>query len=77
MGTSWPDGGRRIKNSDFFTGVQWTLLHVLLIILAIISGIELSDYMVFRREGWDESAIAHPSLQVSAFLSSHKGEKKL
>ena len=31
MGTSWPDSGRRLKNSDLFTGVWLPLIHVLLI----------------------------------------------
>ena len=31
MGTDCPDGGRRIKNSDFFTGIQLHLLCVVII----------------------------------------------
>ena len=77
MGTFWPDGGRRIKHSDFFIGVQWTLLHVLLINVAIIYDTALSDYVVFRREGWDEFTSTHPYLHVSAALSSHEGAEKV
>ena len=41
------------KNYDFFTGVQWPLLHVLLINAAIISDTTLSEDLVLLRYGWD------------------------
>ena len=77
MGTFWPDGGRWLKNADFFTGVQWPLLHVFLINLAIISDTALSEDLVFLKEGLDEFTSAHPSLLVSDVLSSREGAEKV
>ena len=52
------------KNADFFTGVQWPLLHILLINESIISDTALSEDLVMLREGWDTFTSAHPSMQV-------------
>ena len=65
------------KNSNFLTSAQWPLIHVLLKHAAIISDTALFDYMVFCREGWDELTRAHPYLQLSDVLSSHKGAEKV
>ena len=43
LGQTTEDGS---KTSDFFTGVQWPLLHVLLINVSIISDTELSEELV-------------------------------
>ena len=50
LGQTVEDGS---KNADFFTGVQWPLLHVLLIYVAIISDTSLSEDLALLREGWD------------------------
>ena len=52
------------KNAEFFTGVQWPLLHVLLINAPIISDTVLSEDLVLLRVGWDTFTSAHPSMQV-------------
>ena len=71
MGTSWPDSGRQLKNSDFFTGIQWRLFHILLINASIISDIALSEELVLLREGWDTFISTHHSLQVTTVAAQH------
>ena len=69
--TFWLDDGRRLKNSALCTGIQWSLLHVLLINVAMISDTELSKDLVLLRKGWDEFTRSHLFRQFSAILSSH------
>ena len=38
------EGG--LKKSDLFTGVQWPLIHILLINASIVYDTELSEYLV-------------------------------
>ena len=71
MGTSWPDGGRQLKHSYFFTGIQWRLIHILLINASIISDIALSEELVLLREVLDTFIVTHNSLQVTSTISSH------
>ena len=77
----WVPLGQTVKGgskySDFFTGIQWPLLGVLLISAAIISDTALYEDLVLLREGWDEFTSSHPSLQVSTVLSSHEVAEKV
>ena len=56
---------------DFFIGIRWPPLRILLINAAKIDDNVLSDYVVSHREGWDAFTSAHPSIQISAVLFSH------
>ena len=77
MGTSFPDGGKRLKNAEFFTGIQCPLLQILLINVAIIFDNGLSEDLVLLRLVWDSFNSAHPSIQVSDVLSLHNGLEKV
>ena len=65
------------KNNDFFDGIWWHLLRVLLINTAIISDSALYQNLVLLREGWDIFIITHHSLKVTGVISSHEGEYKV
>ena len=71
MGTSWPDCGRRIKDADIFTSVQWRLIHILLINASIISDITLSEELVLLREVLDTFISPHQFLRVTASAAQH------
>ena len=65
------------KNSNFFTGVRWHLLQVLLINADIISDIALSEDLVLLREGWYKFISTRHSLQVTYAVSSCEGAEKV
>ena len=52
------------ENNDFFTGVLWPMLQLLLINEAVFEYTMLYEEVILVIEGWDELINAHPYLQV-------------